>query len=326
MSKDNNTNNTNNNTDPEISGEVRDEESGASENIGAEAVSEQKSGSKKSGKKKSRSDDEKISKDEKSEDSKKRFRFDWELEENLIEALDEDALDLTEAGADETEPIEIEGKSAVTLAQAAQTVFGLFLIIFSIIGVVATVLKAVSLAKAQKDNSAQLEYFEDLFLPVAAIDAPTFDGASSLNEDVILSCACWDIIFNPSAFYEYSNGSYKVSYLDIDRRITKLFGAGLSYSHKTVGDTELTFDYDEDTGMYTIPAFPHAQAYYPDVTAITETENGADITVEYRQPITVWIDSEDEVDKTMIYSVVPNGTEYVITAIRIGEIDITEAN
>lgn len=264
--------------------------------------------------------------EEGSEKEHKRFRLDWELEENLIEALDEDAMDLTEASEDESEPIEIEGKSAVTVAQAAQTVFGLFLLIFAVIGVVATVIKAVNLVEAQKDNSAQLEQFEEFIMPLAACDAPTFNGASSLNEDVMLSAACWDIIFHPSAFYEMSGEYYSVSYLDIDRRITKLFGSGLTYSHKTVGGTELEFTYDEDTGMYLIPAFPRIQAYYPDVTSYEEEDGVYTLTVNYRLPITNWIESVDTVEKMMIYTLIPDETDYIVTALDIGEIDVSEAN
>lgn len=259
-------------------------------------------------------------------DNRKRIKLDWELEENLKAALDEDAMDLTEATEDESEPIEIEGKSAITLKQAAQAAFGLFLMIFSIIGVAATGIKLYQLHKAMKDNSAELEYFEQFLLPLAACDAPTFDGAPSLNEDVMISAACWDIIFHPSAFYERSGESYKVSYIDIDRRITKLFGPGLSYSHKTVGDTELRFTYDEESGMYLIPAFPRSNAYYPDVTEISELDNGAlELTVCYHLPITNWIDTIDTVEKTMIYTVSPSDGDYIVSAIRIGEIDMSEA-
>lgn len=308
------------------------EESSAEENAQKNNSGQENKGGRKKKKKKSKPVDEKAPEDvpekneSESEGDKKRFRFDWELEENLKEALDEDAMDLTEAAEDESEPIEIEGKSAVTPAQAAQTVFGLFLIIFSIIGVVATGLKLYQLHEAQKDNSEQVAYFEQFLLPLAACDAPTFDGAPSLNEDVMISAACWDIIFNPSAFYERSGESYKVSYVDVDRRIAKLFGPGLNYSHKTVGDTELRFTYNEDEGMYLIPAFPRSNAYYPEVTEITEKDDGAlELTVCYHIPITNWIDSVDSVEKTMIYTLMPNDRDYIVTAISIGAIDESDA-
>lgn len=251
-----------------------------------------------------------------------RFRFDWELEENILEALDEDASELTET-EDETqsEPIRVQ---SISLAQVAQAFFGLFLLVFSIIGVVATGFKIADFVKAQNDNSEQIKHFEDFLMPLVASDAPMFDGAASLNEDVIITAACWDIIFNPSVYYEYSNGAYSVSYQDIDSRVAKLFGAGLTYTHKSVGDIEMYFEYDEETGMYSIPAYPRSPAYYPEITAITEVEGGYELSVCYKLPITNWIESVDKVEKIMIYTVVPTETDYNVTAIRIGEIGPSE--
>ena len=253
-----------------------------------------------------------------------RFRFDWELEENIIEALDEDAAELDDAD-EEAEPEPIQFKS-ITFAQAAQTVFGLFLLIFSIIGVTATAFKIYDVVQERKDNTERLEYFADFVMPLVACDSPTFDGASSLNEDIVVTAACWDIVFHPSSFYENVGGSYSVSYIDVDRRIAKLFGPGLTYTHKTVGDVDLSFEYDEETGMYTIPAYPRSPAYYPEVTEISETDAGTEITVCYHLPITNWIDSIDTVEKTMIYTLVPTETDYNVVGIRIGEINMSEAN
>lgn len=252
-----------------------------------------------------------------------RFRFDWELEENILEALDEDASDLTEPEEPEPEPIQVHN---ISLAQAAQTAFGLFILVFSIIGVIATCYKISDFIKSRSDNSDQIAYFEDFIMPLVATDTPIFDGAASLNEDVIITTACWDIILNPSVYYEYSGGIYSVSYIDIDRRITKLFGPGLNYTHKTVGDIEIEFEYDEESGMYSIPAYPRSPAYYPEITDIAEVENVLELTVSYKLPITNWIESVDNVEKTMIYTVVPSETDYNVTAIRIGEIVTGEAN
>ncbi len=252
-----------------------------------------------------------------------RFKFDWELEENIIEALDEDAAELDDGEEETPEPEPIHFKS-ITFAQAAQMVFGLFLLIFSIVGVIATGFKIRDVIAERKDNSEQIAALEEFIMPLVACDTPTFDGAQSLNEDVIITAACWDIIFNPSVYYENSGGSYSVSYIDVDRRITKLFGSGLSYTHKTVGDVDLNFEYDEETGMYTIPAYPRAPAYYPEITDISPAAGGTELTVCYRLPITNWIDSVDTVEKTMIYTVVPTDSGYNVTAIRIGEIVASE--
>lgn len=254
---------------------------------------------------------------------RERFKFDWELEEHILEALDEDAAELTDPD-EESEPEPIQGRT-ISFSQAVQAVLGLLTLIFAVIGIVATGIKISQVVEASKDTSEQERHFEEFIMPLVACDAPTFDGAGSLNEDVIITAACWDIIFNPSVYYEYTGGVYSVSYLDIDRRIAKLFGPGLTYTHKTVGDTELSFEYDEETGMYQIPAFPRSPAYYPEITGMAQADNGTELTVCYRLPVTNWIPSIDTVEKTMIYTVVPTDTDYNVTAIRIGEIGESEA-
>lgn len=263
----------------------------------------------------------KISESEKQR-LRERFKFDWEIEEDLKEALDEDAADLTEPD-EYSVPATVSRN--VSFSHAAQTVFGLFVLVFTIIGIIATGFKIAEVIENSKDTSEREEYFEDFLMPLVASDAPIFDGASSLNEDVVIAAACWDIIFNPSVYYEYSGGNYKVSYIDIDRRINKLFGPGLSYTHKTVGDVEISFDFDENTGMYTIPAFPRSPAYYPEVTSFVENNGVIEVTVDYKLPITYWIDSIDSVEKSMIYTLVPTDSDYNVVAIRIGEISVSEA-
>ncbi len=305
-----------------------DEVQNTNENLSAEEPSAEtaEAEAENSGEKKEQGGlfDRKIS-DTENKKLHERFKFDWELEEHLVEALDEDAAELEEEEEDsEPEPLDVK---PVNPAKAAQTVFGLFVLIFTIIGVVATGFKIRDIVEAQKDNSEQVEYFEHFLMPLVASDTPIFDGASSLNEDVVITAACWDIIFNPSVYYEYSGGNYQVSYLDIDRRITKLFGPGLTYTHKTVGDVDLSFEYDEETGMYSIPAYPRSPAYYSEVSEINELDGGnLEITVCYKLPITNWIPSLDTVEKTMIYTVTPSETDYNVVAIRLGEIVVSEAN
>ncbi len=291
-----------------------------------EGVSEP-SYSRKTKEKKSKKPSEPFEEREISESEEKslreRFRFDWELEEQILEALDEDAEELADPDSEpEPEPIEVR---TISFAQAMQAVFGFIMLVFAIIGMVATGIKISQVIRDSRDTSEQERALEEFIMPLVACDTPTFDGASSLNEDVIITAACWDIIFNPSVYYEYTGGVYSVSYLDIDRRITKLFGPGLSYTHKTVGDTELTFEYDAESGMYKIPAYPRSPAYYPEITAMNEAAAGTELTVCYRLPITNWIPSVDTVEKTMIYTVVPTDTEYNVVAVRIGEIGESEA-
>ena len=123
--------------------------------------------------------------------------------------------------------------------------------------------------------------------------------------------------------YVPENGSYKISYLDIDARINKLFGKGLTYTHTTVGDEELMFVYDEETGMYSIPTTPRTLAYFACVDELVPDGNGYILTVSYKTPLTNWISTNTSADKIMTYRVVGNGLTYNISSLEIKEISNT---
>lgn len=257
------------------------------------------------------------------EKTKKQRRLDIsELDEHVHEiidnALDESAeeLGLTEEQASQS--------PSINTAQILTALFGLAVIFFAVFGIITAVGQMRDFAEAKKANAERRQYFERLVLPLCAIDAPTFDDVTALNSDVVISCACWDVILSPSASYAAENGYYTISYLDIDTRINKLFGNGVTYTHSTVGDEELMFEYNSGTGMYRIPVAPRALAYYPAVDSVEETENGYKLTVSYRIPVANWVSTGFSPDKIMVFNVVGKGLTYNISSLQVGEIVNTQ--
>lgn len=240
-------------------------------------------------------------------------KIDDQVKDVIDEALDEDAesLGLTEEQAP---------SSTVSLSQVMSALFGVFLIGFAIFGVISAIGNFREYSLNKQNRVAEMEYLERLILPLTACDIPTFEDAQDLNSDVTIAAACWDIILSPSSAYSVENGSYTISYLEIESRINKLFGSGLSYTHATVGDQELLFEYDEETGMYTIPAAPRAIAYYPTIDSFEVIENGYRLTVSYHVPVSEWISVAPAPDKTMIYTVKRNGPSYTISSVEVGHI------
>ena len=240
-------------------------------------------------------------------------KIDDQVKDVIDEALDEDAesLGLTEEQAP---------SSTVSLSQVMSALFGVFLIGFAIFGVISAIGNFREYSINKQNRVTEMEYLERLILPLTACDIPTFEDAEDLNSDVTIATACWDIILSPSSAYNVENGNYIISYLEIESRINKLFGSGLSYTHATVGDQELLFKYDEETGMYTIPAAPRAIAYYPTIDSFEVIENGYTLTVSYHVPVSEWISITPSPDKTMIYTVKGNGLSYTISSVEVGHI------
>ncbi len=230
-----------------------------------------------------------------------------------------DALD-NEPAPNASEEPQQEKRSAVKLPQVIATVLGVLMVLFSTVGVVATVRYINRQIEAQKDKTALIAELSSLILPFSASDAPTFEKVSELSSDVLVSVACWDVILNPTSSHIAEEGVYTVSYLDIDARINKIFGSGLSYNHLTVGDEELMFSYNEETKMYSIPANPRYMSYYPTVEELTEFDGGYYLTVSYRLPVAQWIEGDRAVEKYMIYSVKETDRRYTVYAVELGKV------
>lgn len=238
-----------------------------------------------------------------------------EIKKAIDEALDEEVEDITPL---ENAPIQNAGK--ISLRQISSAIFGFLVLVFAVFGIISTVSRVTNYVQSLDDDSALVEAFTKLAAPLAATDASVFENVTAVSEDVLITAACWDIIFDPSESYTAVDGNYTVSFLDIDNRIAGLFGAGLTYSHKTVGDEELTFEYDEESGMYTIPAYPQAPAYIPKPVEYAQTADGYKLRVEYVLPITELISSDVIADKVMIITLKTSGTEYVISSLELGEL------
>ena len=238
------------------------------------------------------------------------------LEDNVMlfigDTLDEEAEDLHE-------DLESEKEINFKLPQFTSVFVGVVVLAFAVIGAITSMKFAFDLIKSEAKNKGLIEEFSQLILPISAFDAPPFESVSSLSEDVIITAACWDVILNPDEAYTISGGNYSVSYLDIDARVNKIFGNGLNYNHRTVGDEELLFEYNEETKMYTIPSNPRHMSYFPTVEEITRTENGYSLLVSYRLPVSKWM-SGDSIEKYMNITVTKSGGEYKIASSVLGEI------
>lgn len=295
----------------EAKAEEADEEVKTEEATAAENMPEEKPEEKKATKKKRKNDSlieitkiKVISEETKSG-----------IKKAIDEALDEEVEDIN--------PLEntaVQNAGKISLRQVSSAIFGFFVLVFAVFGIISTVSRVTNYVQSLDDDSALVEAFTELAAPLAATDASVFENVTAVSEDVLITAACWDIIFDPSESYTAVDGNYTVSFLDIDNRIARLFGAGLTYSHKTVGDEELTFEYDEESGMYTIPAYPQAPAYIPKLVEYAQTADGYKLRVEYVLPITELISSDVIADKVMIITLKTSGTEYVISSLELGEL------
>ncbi len=232
----------------------------------------------------------------------------------IDKALDEEPEDL---GHPEITPVQTAKK--ISLRKVAMSLFGFFVMVFAVIGIIASVSFTFDYIESRKDDSALKASLLETIAPLTATDSSIFESPEAISEDMLITCACWDIILTPEE-HEEDGGIYTVSQIDIDKHITSIFGSGLKYTHKTVGDEELAFIYDEETGMYTIPAYPQSPAYIPKLNSYEKTEGGYRLEVAYYLPITNLINGETGAEKIMIYTVKEVPTGLAVTSLEISEI------
>lgn len=238
------------------------------------------------------------------------------IKQALGEALDESADELTQSDGGITAQV----AKRISLKQVSSSLFGFFVLVFAIIGIISCSIYITNYIEQKNSDSELRAQLTALVSPLTAMDASTFESTNTISEDVLITAACWDVIINPSSGYAVENGYYTVSYLEIDKRIALLFGSNLSYMHKTVGDEELLFEYNSESGMYSIPAHSKMPSYTASIVEYAPTADGYKIKVAYTLPIYEFINCTSGADKIMLYTVRSTDSGYTIASLEIGEL------
>lgn len=170
-------------------------------------------------------------------------------------------------------------------------IFGAIVLVFAVIGLVATVTKTVQWAAALGGSDQQRDEYEWFICPLVMQDPPPFDNPDGLSNTTVITAGVWRLIMNEdTSKYPIDEFNFiTVPASDVEVQIKALFG-DVDYQHETVGDTELMITYDQENKTYIFPAVPHILPYTPQVESIGKAdENGlVTLTVGYIPPGLVW--------------------------------------
>ncbi len=238
-------------------------------------------------------------------------------------ALNEDISELEELT--ETEVIEEPRKKRKSKKRIFYFWTGILVSVMSIIGLVFTVNFGINQIKRITDNTDQKNEFKKYVYPLVVIDSPTFEHSGDLPNEVMLRAAAWSIIIN----YDEKHSEYKNQYgfitvpeSDIEVAATKLFGKGISFSHQTLGDPSLYFEYNTETKSYVLPVAPNINPYRPGVTDIKKlSDEKYEIKVGYYPQLPDWMPEtkKNKADKYLIYTIEKNGKSSKIISIKENE-------
>lgn len=206
----------------------------------------------------------------------------------------------------------------------AAPIGGLF-VLLALIGAAAVVTASIQLTRRVLDNSAEKRKIEDIIRPVVMFDPAPFEKASDIDPLLLLQYSMWAALTGEkrSTYTFGENAEMLVPASDLDMAAAGLFGNEVVLQHRTFGDYQATYYYDEANQVYDVPVIGQ-QVYTPRVEGIElDKEAGLYIvTVGYIPPGNAWTTNfsgergEPTPDKYMLYVMRKTRDGYQLVAVR----------
>lgn len=202
-------------------------------------------------------------------------------------------------------------------------VFGGVILVFAVIGLVASIIFVVNLIGNIASGSREKEEMAWFISPVVMQDPPPFESPDKATNTTIITAGVWRLIMTQdTSKYPIDEFNFiTVPQSDIEVQIKQLFG-DVDYTHETVGDTELMITYNSEAKSYIFPATPHVLPYTPKVEEVKKVDDSYVLTVGYIPPGLAWQGDvtgkkyEPEPEKMMEYTLKENEKgEYQIYAV-----------
>lgn len=186
----------------------------------------------------------------------------------------------------------------------AMAVLGLIVLIFAVIGVIATIVTGVNIVKKARDTSYLKDEMYYTLLPLMQYAPVAFDSPDTSKQDALIQAALYQITnrewirqqqnsdyVSPYSVDEY--GRTAVPIKDVTAAYNELFGADtIPYCH-TFGDdagTYFTYEYDAENQLYYVPYASTSSAYEPVIDTIQRAGNVYKVRVGYVHLQDVMID------------------------------------
>lgn len=210
---------------------------------------------------------------------------------------------------------------------------GLVVIIFSLVGVVLTVMNTVDYFTAKNNERSQEELlpYNEFFIPVAAVDPAPFDDVGAADSEELIEIAVWGIIgsnLNPED-YVYTDKELLIPAEKIESSFRYYFGNSAEIKHATVTGYGYEFAYNAEDNTYYIPLTAVEPLYTPFVTE-KETKGDTEILTvglinsgAWKQDSETGDFSRPEPDKYIKITLVNSGNTKYISAVRTSSVPET---
>lgn len=174
-------------------------------------------------------------------------------------------------------------------------VLGLFVLIFAVIGVIATVVFAVKVIVKTRDTSYLKEDMYYVLLPLTQYAPTAFESVNESEQDALIQAALYRIT-NRELIRQRQSADYTTPYktdefgrtlvplADVEDAYHELFGNDAVLNCHTFGEdagSYFAYEYDEAAGLYYVPSSVTTSAYEPVIDTIRRAGSIYKVRVGY---------------------------------------------
>lgn len=225
----------------------------------------------------------------------------------LTKILDEDTDALLNEKSEKTESDKVsELKSEKKFRKRLYAILGVVFAFFAVIGIITSVGKGIGLIKNFTSGEVKKDGFTEVIYPAVIMDIESFNNASELTSEQIITASIWSIIMNDEKISKYSlnagGDTVSISAYDVEAQAVELFGQDLpEFVHTTLGPVESRFYFDADRGAYNVKVKPIIFTYHPEIKSIVKSGSDYTVTVDYVDERPAWM--EKSVSKSVEFNI-----------------------
>ncbi len=206
----------------------------------------------------------------------------------------------------------------------AAPIGGVF-IILCFVGFFTVASFCLNMTKGLLDNSRKKQEYETMLLPVVIFDPVPFENPVNIDNASLLQYSIWATAMGEKRDqYEYDDNNFVViPASDIDVTAQRLFGPDVKLEHRSFGDLENSYLYEEAIRSYHVPIITMTGFATPKVEEINKTSGDViELKMGYVPPSTILdLDAsgniqEPEPQKYMIYELHRSRSGWYLYAIK----------
>lgn len=226
-------------------------------------------------------EDEYIARHEKKDDEYDDNADESKIEENINDPDDEEVL--------------IEAADSCRDKSGKYFPFGVVVLIFAVIGLFSVLFVCAKFIYSSAVDSSLKKSIEKLVYPPVTGNISDFDKIEELNDTEIITSSILFILQNGNLTeYNESMETLTVPQQDVESAAKEIFGEDVQIGrHQNTGAADVTFYYDENGKVYSVPKNPLIYTSKPKINSIQKKKNGYTAEVIYVTDYPDWIEERN---------------------------------